>query len=137
MNFTDTEFATAVAASGVAHEAARALTNTANLLNQRNKELAEWQAYAAQLEARVEELENEAAKKTMAAAGFKAQVTALREFVSRVAPSNHLTAFSDKVFRQGKFAGLAKSNLTLIFEAAHDAEGMQMGITNPVDFRID
>jgi len=49
-------------------------------------------------------------------------------------PDSPLLADCGKRFKE---SGNAKLKLRLIFEAAFDAKGREMGITNPADRRVD
>lgn len=84
-------------------------------------------------QARIKELEAENGKlkiEAMDAAGRNAQVEALKA----QHPASPLLADSGKRF---KASGNAKTKLRLIYEAAFDAKGPEMGIANPADRRKD
>lgn len=88
-------------------------------------------AQLTQAQSRIAELESQLALAKMEHAGRDAQFRAF----STQHPDSPLMAESGERFVDPDFRGRAKTKARLIFEAAFDALGRQLGITNPVAWR--
>lgn len=108
---------------------------TAAVLDAANANLASWKRLCRQYEEQIRQLKGELMGERADGAGMRAMISALKEQLTVVSPNNKLLQPSGKVYKRGSSAGKAKTNLRLIFEAAHDDNLRKVGIADPARVR--
>jgi len=80
-----------------------------------------------ELEAEVLLLQSQLLQKDAQLAGLRAQVKALKA----ECPNSKLLADNGQVYSDPELAGIPKSDLSLIYEAAHDKAARERGVADP------
>jgi len=86
-----------------------------------------------ELEAEVLLLHAQLLQKDAQMAGLRAQVAALKA----ECPDSPLLEANGQVYSDPEYAGRPKSNLTLIYETAHDKAAMARGVSDPTLIRAN